>query len=121
MRFRTCLLFVCLAAGCGAADGQPVEPTPPAVATAAQPTSIPSPAATTLAGSPAAESAGAGAAALIDALSTDIVRDHEIEVLGPAKGTWLVRAESHEALSDALSRVPRPAERVRIDVDPLRI
>jgi primosomal protein N' (replication factor Y) len=59
---------------------------------------------------------GAGAAALIDALSTG-----DVEVLGPAKGMWLVRAETHEALSGAVSRVPRSAERVRIEVDPLRI
>ncbi len=44
-----------------------------------------------------------------------------IDVLGPAKGTWLVRAASPEALADALARVTRPAARLRIEVDPLRV
>jgi primosomal protein N' (replication factor Y) (superfamily II helicase) len=34
---------------------------------------------------------------------------------------WLVRAEDHAVLCDALAEAPRPAERVRIEVDPLDV
>ena len=64
---------------------------------------------------------GAGAAALIEGVGALDVGLLGVEVLGPAKGTWLVRADTHEALSDAILRSPRPSERVRIEVDPLRI
>lgn len=43
-----------------------------------------------------------------------------VEVLGPAGDRWLVRAEDHAALCDGLAAAPRPGERVRIEVDPLR-
>lgn len=69
---------------------------------------------------------GAGAASLIDAVAgLDVIGLDVIglgvEVLGPAKGVWLVRADTHEALSDAMLRAPRPTARVRVEVDPLRI
>ena len=44
-----------------------------------------------------------------------------VEVLGPAKDMWLVRADTHDLLSDAILRAPRPTARVRVEVDPLRI
>lgn len=44
-----------------------------------------------------------------------------IEVLGPADGRWLLRAEDHRTLCDALAATPRPHGRIRIEVDPLRI
>lgn len=56
---------------------------------------------------------GPGAKVVVDALG-------DVEVTGPAGDQWLVRAEDHRALCDALAAVPRPAERVRIEVDPLR-
>ncbi|MEO7557410.1 MAG: hypothetical protein ABIV94_12495, partial [Acidimicrobiales bacterium] len=40
---------------------------------------------------------------------------------GPADGQWLLRAPDHRTLADVLASVPRPAGRVRIEVDPLRI
>lgn len=42
-----------------------------------------------------------------------------VEVLGPAGDRWLVRAGDHRALCDALAAVPRPGDRVRVEVDPL--
>ncbi len=45
----------------------------------------------------------------------------EVEVLGPADGSWLVRAPDHRRLCDALAAVPRPPGRLRVAVDPLRI
>jgi primosomal protein N' (replication factor Y) len=44
-----------------------------------------------------------------------------IEILGPADGRWLVRAPDHGTLCDVLARVPRPAGRLRLAVDPLRV
>ena len=43
-----------------------------------------------------------------------------LEVLGPADGRWLLRAPGHRTLCDALAATPRPAGRLRIEVDPLR-
>ncbi|HEX6596173.1 MAG TPA: hypothetical protein VF045_04515, partial [Acidimicrobiales bacterium] len=56
---------------------------------------------------------GPGAKVVVDGLEG-------VEVLGPARDQWLVRADDHVALCDALAAAPRPAERVRIEVDPLR-
>jgi primosomal protein N' (replication factor Y) len=44
-----------------------------------------------------------------------------VEILGPAKGSWLVRAPHHKVLCDALAHVPRPPGRLRVAVDPLRV
>jgi primosomal protein N' (replication factor Y) len=44
-----------------------------------------------------------------------------LQVLGPADGAYLVRATDHPTLCDALASVPRPAGRLRVAVDPLRI
>jgi primosomal protein N' (replication factor Y) len=44
-----------------------------------------------------------------------------LEVLGPDGDRWLVKAADHESLADALASVPRPAERVRVAVDPARL
>jgi len=43
-----------------------------------------------------------------------------LEVLGPANDRYLLRAPDHKALCDALAATPRPAGRLRIEVDPLR-
>jgi primosomal protein N' (replication factor Y) (superfamily II helicase) len=44
-----------------------------------------------------------------------------IDVLGPADGRWLLRAQDHRTLCDALAATERPSGRLRIAVDPLRI
>jgi primosomal protein N' (replication factor Y) (superfamily II helicase) len=44
-----------------------------------------------------------------------------VEVLGPSDGTWVLRAADHPVLCDALAATERPAGRVRVEVDPLRI
>ncbi|MGZ4717255.1 MAG: hypothetical protein ACXWCB_11255, partial [Acidimicrobiales bacterium] len=44
-----------------------------------------------------------------------------IEILGPSDGQWLVRADRHATLLDALAAVPRPPGRFRVAVDPLRL
>jgi len=43
-----------------------------------------------------------------------------VEVLGPSRGRWLVRAPDHGVLCGALAATPRPAGRLRVEVDPLR-
>jgi primosomal protein N' (replication factor Y) len=43
-----------------------------------------------------------------------------VEVLGPADDRWLVRAPDPATLADHLARIPRPATRLRIEVDPPR-
>lgn len=60
---------------------------------------------------------GPGAAAYGDALRGA----SGVEVLGPAGGRTVLRAASHQQLCDALSAVARPAERVRVEVDPVRL
>jgi primosomal protein N' (replication factor Y) len=42
-----------------------------------------------------------------------------IDILGPKDDHYLIRAENHQLLCDELAKCKRPAERVRIDVDPL--
>lgn len=42
-----------------------------------------------------------------------------VELDGPADGVWTLRAPEHRLLADLLAAVPRPAERVRVDVDPV--
>jgi primosomal protein N' (replication factor Y) (superfamily II helicase) len=44
-----------------------------------------------------------------------------VEVLGPVDGRWLVKADDHRTLCDAIAATPRPGGRLRIEVDPLRI
>jgi primosomal protein N' (replication factor Y) len=44
----------------------------------------------------------------------------DLEVMGPSSGRWLVRAEGHRVLCDALAATPRPKGRLRVAVDPLR-
>ena len=59
---------------------------------------------------------GPAAAAFVEALPAD----DRLEVLGPAGDRWLLRAADHTTLCDALAATPRPAGRVRVEVDPLR-
>jgi primosomal protein N' (replication factor Y) (superfamily II helicase) len=44
-----------------------------------------------------------------------------VDLLGPRDGTWLARAPDHDALLGALAATPRPAGRLRVEVDPLRV
>lgn len=60
-----------------------------------------------------------GAAA--EELMTAFGRPEGVRVRGPLDGRWLLRADTHEPILDALSATPRPAGRVRIEVDPLRV
>ena len=60
---------------------------------------------------------GEGAAALIDSFGTV----DGVQVRGPLDGRWLLRAESRNPILDRLAEIERPAARVRIDVDPLRV
>lgn len=60
---------------------------------------------------------GEGAAALIDSFGTV----EGVQVRGPLDGRWLLRAEMHNPILDRLAEIERPAARVRIDVDPLRV
>ena len=63
-----------------------------------------------------AQVSGAGAEALITALDPAAA----IEVRGPRQGRYLLRAPELPPLLDALAAAGRPADRVRIEVDPLR-
>lgn len=61
---------------------------------------------------------GEGAGAFVSGL-----RGLGVELSGPAGRAgdrWLVRAPDHRTLCDALAAVPRPPERLRVEVDPLR-
>ncbi|MEL0140135.1 MAG: hypothetical protein VW800_07180 [Acidimicrobiaceae bacterium] len=60
---------------------------------------------------------GEGAAALIDSFGTV----EGVQVRGPLDDRWLLRAESHAPILDRLAEIERPAARVRIEVDPLRV
>jgi primosomal protein N' (replication factor Y) len=53
-------------------------------------------------------------------LYVDGLKAQGADVLGPDDGRWLVRADDHPALSEVLASVPRPAGRLRVEVDPLR-
>jgi primosomal protein N' (replication factor Y) len=44
-----------------------------------------------------------------------------VDIAGPDCGRWLVRAPDHDALSSLLAAVDRPAGRLRVAVDPLRV
>lgn len=44
-----------------------------------------------------------------------------LQVMGPSGDEWMVKAPTAGALADALAAAPRPAERVRVAVDPARL
>jgi primosomal protein N' (replication factor Y) len=51
------------------------------------------------------------------------LREHappNVAVIGPDEGEWRVVAPDHDRLCDLLASVPRPAGRLRIEVDPVR-
>jgi len=43
-----------------------------------------------------------------------------VEVIGPHDGEWRIVAQDHESLCNLLASVPRPAGRLRVEVDPVR-
>lgn len=66
-----------------------------------------------------AKVSGPGAEAFVAALRQD--EGTEVRIRGPRGGQFLLRSRSHEPLLDLLARTPRPAERLRVEVDPLRV
>ena len=65
-----------------------------------------------------AQVAGDGAAAVAAQLRGQL----GVQVIGPDNhDAFLVKAPDHTTLCDALQTVERPAERVRIAVDPVRV
>jgi len=60
---------------------------------------------------------GAGAAEMVESFG-DV---EGVQVRGPVDERWLIRAEHHAPVLDRLAELPRPAARVRIEVDPLRV
>ena len=44
-----------------------------------------------------------------------------LEALGPDDGRWVLRAPDHQVLCDGLAAAPRPAGRLRVEVDPQRL
>ena len=64
---------------------------------------------------------GAGAAAVGASLAASIDRPgSSIARIGPVVGPFVLIAPTIDQLSDALAAVERPAERVRVEVDPVR-
>ncbi len=61
---------------------------------------------------------GAGGAEFVERLA---LTGEGLRIRGPVEGRWLVRADDHTTLCDALAAVDRPEARVRIEVDPLRV
>ena len=66
-----------------------------------------------------AKVSGAGAESFVATLRG--AADPAVIIRGPLDGQFLLRAPSHEPLLDRLARTPRPAERLRVEVDPLRV
>ncbi len=62
---------------------------------------------------------GPGAQAFIQALRDGA--GTEVSVRGPLNGQFLLRSGTHRPLLDLLARTPRPAERLRLEIDPLRV
>jgi primosomal protein N' (replication factor Y) len=60
---------------------------------------------------------GAGAPAFVAAFG----HPPTVDVVEVATGQWLLRAPDHVTLCDALAATPRPAGRLRVEVDPLRV
>ncbi|MEM7142990.1 MAG: hypothetical protein AAF548_18350 [Actinomycetota bacterium] len=60
---------------------------------------------------------GSGGAELVESFG-DVAG---VAVRGPVDDRWLVRADSLDSILDRLAEIPRPAARVRVEVDPLRV
>ena len=72
-----------------------------------------------------AKVSGAGAESFVDSLRATAEASGPVSapvsIMGPFDGQFLLRAPSREPLLDLLAAVPRPAERLRVEVDPLRV
>lgn len=66
-----------------------------------------------------AKVSGPGAEAFIAALVE--AGDTAVSIRGPVDGQYLLRVPTHEPLLDLLAATPRPPERLRVEVDPLRV
>lgn len=66
-----------------------------------------------------AKVSGAGAGTFIAALKE--AGDTDVSIRGPVDGQYLLRAPTHEPLLDLLAATQRPPERLRVEVDPLRV
>ena len=66
-----------------------------------------------------AKVSGPGAESFIAALRA--AAGTAVSIRGPLDGQFLLRSAFHEPLLDLLARTPRPAERLRVEVDPLRV
>ena len=62
---------------------------------------------------------GPGAEAYISALREGAAA--AVSIRGPLDGQYLLRATTHQPLLDLLAGTPRPAQRLRVEVDPLRV
>ena len=62
---------------------------------------------------------GPGAEKFISALREAAIAT--VSIRGPLHGQYLLRSPDHEPLLDLLARTTRPAERLRVEVDPLRV
>ena len=61
---------------------------------------------------------GPGGEAFIEALRD--AAGTAVSIRGPLNGQFLLRARIHQPLLDLLAATPRPPERLRVEVDPLR-
>ena len=69
-----------------------------------------------------AEISGATAESFIESLrSQENIGQEGIEIIGPVRDRYLLRANDHQILCDALMRTPRPSGRLRVAVDPTRL
>jgi len=60
---------------------------------------------------------GAGAPEFIESFGSP----EGVRIRGPVDDQWLLRADTHAPILDALEATPRPAARLRVEVDPLRV
>jgi primosomal protein N' (replication factor Y) len=63
---------------------------------------------------------GPAAGAYIDSLRARPLDQPGLELLGPNRGEWLIKAPDAASLADALAGVARPPGRLRVAVSPVR-
>ena len=62
---------------------------------------------------------GAGAAEFIGTLRS--INQQATTVKGPLNDRYLLQADTHEVLLNTLAKIPRPSQRMRLEVDPLHV